>query len=70
MNYPELGGNIAKACGYGVVKTELKRYSRLSSKFSDFLIRKKLLFDKVLKKSYDLYKLNNISNLVKFEPKS
>ena len=50
VNYPDLGGNIAKACGYGVVKSELKRYSRLSSKLSDFLICKKLLFDKVSKK--------------------
>ena len=36
VNYPNLGANIAKVCGYGLVKSELKHYSRLSSKFSDF----------------------------------
>ena len=70
MNYPDLGGNIAKACGYGVVKSELKRYSRLSSNFSDFVNRKELLFDKVLTKGYALDRLNQIYNLVKFDSKS
>ncbi len=67
INYPDLGGNIAKA--YGVVKSELKRYSRLSSKFSDFLNRKKLLFDKVLTKGYVVDRLNQIYNLVNFDSK-
>ena len=69
VNYPDLGGNIAKACGYGVAKSELKRYSRLSSKFSDFLNRKKLLFDKVLSKGYVLDRLNQIYNSVKVDSK-
>ena len=52
VNYPDLGGNIAKACGYGVVKSELKRYAKLSSKFFDFNIRRNLLFNKLLQKGY------------------
>ena len=50
--------------------TELKRYSRLSSNFSDFVNRKELLFDKVLTKGYALDRLNQIYNLVKFDSKS
>ena len=69
VNYPDLRGNIANACGYGVVKSELKRYSRLSSKFSDFLKRKVVLFDKVLTKGYSIEKLDKIYNLVSFNPK-
>ena len=70
VNYPDLRGNIAKACGYGVVKFEFKRYSRLSSKFSDFVNRKKVLVEKVLSKGYGLDKVNQLYNSVKFESKS
>ena len=64
VNYPDLGGNIAKVCGYGVVKSELKRYAKLSSKFSDFNIRKVLLFNKVLQKGYLLDKIGQIYNSI------
>ena len=66
VNYPDLGGNIAKVCGYGVVKSELKRYSKLSSKFSDYYDRKKLLFEKVSNKGYLLHKIDQIYNSIKF----
>ena len=66
VNYPDLGGNVAKVCGYGVVKSELLRYSKLSSKFSDYYIRKKLLFEKVLNKGYILHKIDQIYNSIKF----
>jgi hypothetical protein len=66
VNYPDLGGNIAKVCGLGVVKSELKRYSKLSSKFSDYYNRKKLLFEKVLNKGYLLHKIDQIYNSIKF----
>ena len=66
VNYPDLGGNIAKVCGYGVVKSELKRYAKLSSKISDFNIRKDLLFDKVLRKGYLLDKITQIYNSIHF----
>ena len=61
---PDLGGNIAKACGYGVVKSELKRYAKLSSKFFDFNIRRNLLFNKLLQKGYIMNKILQISNSI------
>ena len=66
VNYPDLRGNIAKICGYGVVRSELKRYSMLSSKFSDYYKRKKVLFEKVLNKGYLLQKIEHIYNSTKF----
>ena len=67
VNYPDLRGNIAKICGYGVVRSELKRYSMLSSKFSDYYKRKKVLFEKVLNKGYLLQKIEHIYNSTKFK---
>ena len=52
VNYPDLGGNISAECGYGVVKSELKRYAMLSSHFSDYIYRKNNLFQKLLIKHY------------------
>ena len=66
VNYPDLGGNIAKVCGHGVVKSELQRYSKLSSKFCYYLDRKKVLFCKVLKKGYSLLKIEQIFDSIKF----
>ena len=47
-------------CGYGVVKSELKRYAKLSSKFSDFIVRKDLLFSKLIDTGYMMNKINHI----------
>ena len=66
VNYPDLRGNIAKVCGHGVVKSELKRYSKLSSKFCYYLDRKKVLFCKVLKKGYSLLKIEQIFDSIHF----
>ena len=52
--------NISMKCCHGVVKSELKRYCKLSSKFSEFKKRKVKFFDKLLKKGYSKSKLNNI----------
>ena len=60
VNYPDLSGNIAAICGYGVVKSELKRYAKLSSNFSDFIARKCVLFDKLVVKGYTREKLDKI----------
>ena len=53
-------------CCYGVVRSELKRYAKLSSNFSDYWSRKKLLFSKLMDKGYIHDKLNKIYNSIKF----
>ena len=66
VNYPDLSGNISASCGYGVVKSELKRYSTLSSNFSDYIQRMRLLIEKHKKKHYDADRLTSISRSVRF----
>ena len=66
VNYPDLSGNISANCGYGVVKSELKRYAKLSSHFSDFIERKRLLMEKLGKKHYAANRLASISRSVRF----
>ena len=60
VNYPDICGNISMKCCYGVVKSELNRYCKLSSKFSEFMIRKENLFEKLTKKGYSRAKLDSI----------
>ena len=59
-SYPDLSGNISADCGYGVVKSELKRYAKLSSNFSDYKFRKDLLFNKLSSKHYNTDRIENI----------
>ena len=66
VNYPDMNSNISSKCCYGVVKSELNRYAKLSSKFSDFVDRKILLFEKLMNKGYLQSKLNNIFNSINF----
>ena len=66
VNYPDICGNIAASCAYGVVKSELLRYAKRSSDFSEFKLRKSLFFDRILSKGYDLGKINSIGDTVKF----
>ena len=65
VNYPDLGGNISKACAYGVVKSELKRYALLSSKNFDFRVKKDKLFNKLAEKGYDNRRLLDIFKSLK-----
>jgi len=67
VNYPDLCGNISSNCCYGVVKSELKRFAKLSSKFSEFVKRKNILFEKLINKSYSEIKLNRIFNSISFK---
>ena len=66
VNYPDMSGNISASCGYGVVKSELRRYALLSSNFSDYIYRKRLLIEKLRKKHYDADRLASISRSVRF----
>ena len=66
VNYPDLFGNISTVCGYGVVKSELNRYARLSSKFCDYVSRKNVLLQKLILKNYKSERIENIFNTVTF----
>ena len=66
VNYPDLNGNISSNCGYGVVKSELNRYAKLSSNFSDFAHRRHVLIQKLLGKGYEQSKLAAITRSVRF----
>ena len=66
VNYPDLCSNLSKKSCYGVVKSELKRYCKRSSKYSEFLKRKDIFFSKLLKKGYLINKLNSILASIKF----
>ena len=66
VNYPDMSGNISSNCGYGVVKSELKRYAKLSSHFSDFNSRKHILMEKLASKHYDADRLARVGRSVSF----
>ena len=65
-NYPDLSGNISADCGYGVVKSELKRYAKLSSNFSDFKARKDVLFQKLSDKHYSTDRIESIYRSISY----
>ena len=67
VNYPDLHGNISADCGYGVVKSELKRYAKLSSNFSDYILRKDILFKKLIDKHYTIDRIEYIYNSICFK---
>ena len=67
VNYPDLKGNIAASCAYGVVKSELKRYAKLSSDFLYFKDRKDIFFKKLLDKHYDFDKIKGIERTIMFD---
>ena len=66
INYPDICGNIAASCCYGVVKSELMRYSKLSSTIFDSNNRKDALFGKLVAKKYSLSKISRIADSIGF----
>ena len=57
VNFPFLCGNIPQSPAYGVYISQLIRYARASSLYSDFLFRSQQLTSKTLKQGYTRNKL-------------
>ena len=57
VNFPFLCGNIPQSPAYGVYISQLIRYARASSLYSDFLFRSQQLTSKILKQGYTRNKL-------------
>ena len=56
VNFPFLSNNIPQSPAYGV-RSQLIRYARASSAYSDFLVRSRLLTGKLLGQGYNRFKL-------------
>jgi hypothetical protein len=55
--------NIPASPAYGVYISQLIRYARASSNYSDFFCRDGIYFDKILVSEYKLFKRSNKANL-------
>ena len=64
VNFPFLSSNIPQSPAYGVYVSQLIRYARAPSAYSDFLVRSRLLTSKSLGQGYNRFKL--ISTFKKF----
>ena len=53
INFPFLSSNIPSAPSYGVYISQLIRYSRACSHYTDFIYRSVLLTQKLLQQSYE-----------------
>ena len=62
MNLPFISSNIPSAPAYGVYASQLIRYARCCSNYSDFLSRQKALVTRLLSQGY---KVNRLSNTFK-----
>ncbi|KAK3098720.1 hypothetical protein FSP39_022388 [Pinctada imbricata] len=63
-NFPFLGSNIPSSPAYGVFISQLIRYARISTKYTDFVLRARRLSDKLLSQGYVCNRLT--SSLRKF----
>ena len=57
VNFPFLSSNIPQSPAYGVYVSQLIRYARAFSAYSDFLVRSRLLTSKLLGQGYNRFKL-------------
>ena len=57
VNFPFLSSNIPQSATFGVYVSQLIRYTRASSAYSDFLVRSRLLTGKLLGQGYNRFKL-------------
>ena len=62
VNFPFMSSNIPSASAYGVYVSQLVRYARCCSSYSDFLIRHRALVKRLLSQGY---KVNRLSNTFK-----
>ena len=62
VNFPFMSSNIPSASAYGVYASQLVRYARCCSNYSDFLIRHRALVKRLLSQGY---KVNRLSNTFK-----
>ena len=67
INFPFLCGNIPKRQSYGVFTSQLIRYSRVCSKYNDFVETCRLLVEKLLKQGYKTYALKKYFNKLSLE---
>ena len=61
-SFPFMSSNIPSAPAYGVYASQLIRYARCCSNFSDFLLRHRALVTRLLSQGY---KVNRLSNTFK-----
>ena len=62
VNVPFMSSNIPSAPAYGVYASQLIRYARCCSNYSDFLLRHRALVTRLLSQGY---KVNHLSNTFK-----
>ena len=62
VNFPFMSSNIPSAPAYGAYASQLVRYARCCSSYSDFLIRHRALVKRLLSQGY---KVNGLSNTFK-----
>ena len=62
VNFPFMSSNIPSAPAYGVYASQLVRYARCCSNYSDFLIHHRALVKRLLSQGY---KVNRLSNTFK-----
>ena len=57
VDFPFLGGGVPQSPACGVYVSQLVRYARASSAYSDFLVRSRLLTSGLLGQGYNRFKL-------------
>ena len=57
VNFPFFDGDVPRSTSYGVYISQLIRFARASSYFTDFNTRNNLLIQKILKQNYRYHKL-------------
>ena len=62
VNFPFMSSNIPSSPAYGVYASQLIRYARCCSDYSDFLLRHRALVTRLLSQGY---KVNRLSNTFK-----
>ena len=62
VNFPFMSSSISSAPAYGVYASQLIRYARCCSNYSDFLLRHRALVTRLLSQGY---KVNHLSNTFK-----